>query len=77
MTISMSNAEYKAIEESLKILGVDLDKALKSNGAVHIVTHSHTIQLKDRVVVSAVKTANAKLNAPAKIAVKTLISKFL
>lgn len=76
MTVSMSENEFDAIRGLLKSLGVNFDDALSSSGAMHVVAHSgHVIKISERDLVKSLNQAETKLGIPAKLVIKTAISK--
>ena len=77
MTISMSENEFDAVSDLLKSLGIDIDDALRSRGAMHVTAHSgHVIKVSERDLVNSLNQVETKLGTPAKLVIKTAISKF-
>lgn len=77
MTVSMSENEFNAIVDILKGLGVDFDATLCSRGVVHVATHGgHIFKVSEQDLVKSLNQVETKLGTPAKLVIKTAISKF-
>ena len=77
MTVSMSENEFNTIVDILKGLGVDFDAALCSRGVVHVTTHGgHIFKVSEQDLVKCLNQVETKLGTPAKLVIKTAISKF-